>query len=93
MRFYNNEKTETVSDYPPEDGYAGDAYSPNGDSDSEVVQCPPHTTERKLLMRIDLHVIPFLCIMYLLAFLDRINIGNANVFGLSEELGLEEGNK
>ena len=36
---------------------------------------------------------PFLCIMYLLAFLDRVNIGNANVFGLSEELGLETGNK
>lgn len=28
-----------------------------------------------------------------LAFLDRVNIGNANVFGLSEELDLETGNK
>lgn len=35
------------------------------------VQCPPHTTERKLVRRIDLHVVPFLCILYLLAFLDR----------------------
>jgi hypothetical protein len=33
------------------------------------VQCPPHTTERRLLVKIDLHVVPFLCIMYLLAFL------------------------
>jgi hypothetical protein len=33
------------------------------------VSCPPHTTERKLLTRIDLRVVPFLCIMYLLAFL------------------------
>ena len=37
----------------------------------ELVACPPHTTESKLITRIDLHVIPFLCIMYLLAFLDR----------------------
>jgi hypothetical protein len=37
----------------------------------ELVTCPPHTTEAKLVRRIDLHVIPFLCIMYLLAFLDR----------------------
>ncbi|KAF3032605.1 hypothetical protein E8E12_003373 [Didymella heteroderae] len=58
----------------------------------ELVQCPPHTTEAKLLRRIDLHVIPFLCIMYLLAFLDRVNIANANVFGLSKELKLD-GNK
>uniref|UniRef100_A0A8H7K111 Major facilitator superfamily (MFS) profile domain-containing protein n=1 Tax=Bionectria ochroleuca TaxID=29856 RepID=A0A8H7K111_BIOOC len=54
------------------------------------VQCPPHTTERRLLVKIDLHVVPFLCIMYLLAFLDRVNISNANVFGLSTELGLKK---
>ncbi|CAG9952820.1 unnamed protein product [Clonostachys rosea f. rosea IK726] len=54
------------------------------------VQCPPHTTERRLMTKIDLHVVPFLCIMYLLAFLDRVNISNANVFGLSTELGLEK---
>jgi MFS family permease len=58
-----------------------------------MVQCPAHTTERKLLMKIDLHVIPYLCVMYLLAFLDRVNIGNANVFGLSKELGIVNGTK
>jgi hypothetical protein len=31
--------------------------------------------------------------MYLLAFLDRVNIANANVFGLSKELGIDGGNK
>jgi len=39
--------------------------------DGTPIPCPPHTTERKLVAKIDLHVIPFLCIMYLLAFLDR----------------------
>lgn len=53
-----------------------------------MVVCPAHTTERKLVTKIDLHVVPFLCIMYLLAFLDRVNIANANVFGLSKELDL-----
>ncbi|KAF2117743.1 major facilitator superfamily domain-containing protein [Lophiotrema nucula] len=62
-------------------------------ADPHAVVCPPHTTERKLVTRIDLHVIPFLCIMYLLAFLDRVNIANANVFGLSAELDLLDGNK
>lgn len=38
-----------------------------------MVVCPPHTTERKLITKIDLHVVPFLCIMYLLAFLDRVS--------------------
>ena len=54
----------------------------------DMVVCPAHTTERKLVTKIDLHVVPFLCIMYLLAFLDRVNIANANVFGLSKELDL-----
>jgi hypothetical protein len=35
------------------------------------MQCPPGTTERALVNKIDWRVIPFLCIMYLLAFLDR----------------------
>lgn len=31
--------------------------------------CPPHTTEARLLAKIDARVLPFLCVMYLLAFL------------------------
>lgn len=52
------------------------------------VVCPPHTTERKLMAKIDFRVIPFLCILYLLAFLDRVNIGNAKSFGLAKDLHL-----
>ncbi|KAH7166485.1 major facilitator superfamily domain-containing protein [Dactylonectria macrodidyma] len=51
--------------------------------------CPPCTTDRKLVFRIDTHVVPCLCLMYILAFLDRVNIANANIFGLSEELKLD----
>lgn len=80
-------KTEEVhdSDVP--------AYDSNYEDAPETVLCPAHTTERKLVTRIDLHVIPFLCVMYLLAFLDRVNIANANVFGLSKELKIVDGNK
>lgn len=52
------------------------------------VVCPPHTTEMKLMTKIDFRVIPFLCILYLLAFLDRVNIANAKIFGLAKDLGL-----
>jgi MFS family permease len=80
-----NEKTASVDSPVYADGSDGlDAVAAAGE-----VKCPPHTTERKLLAKIDFRVIPFLCIMYLLAFLDRVNISNAEVFGLSKELGLE----
>ncbi|KAF4125484.1 Major Facilitator Superfamily [Geosmithia morbida] len=66
---------------------ARDSSNDGNESPSDVA-CPSHTTDRKLLWKIDSHVVPFLCIMYLWAFLDRVNIANANVFGMAEELGL-----
>ena len=42
--------------------------------------------ERHLLWKCDVHVIPVLFLMYTLAFLDRINIGNAKIQGLAKEL-------
>jgi hypothetical protein len=53
---------DAKQEYPHQDG---------GRDDDLGVPCPPGTTERALVNRIDWKVIPFLCIMYLLAFLDR----------------------
>lgn len=36
----------------------------------------------------DLHIVPWLALLYLLSFLDRSNIGNANLFGLSVDIKL-----
>lgn len=40
--------------------------------------------DRKLVWRLDLILIPWLCLLYLMAFLDRTNIGNAKIAGLSK---------
>ncbi|EAW08971.1 putative MFS transporter [Aspergillus clavatus NRRL 1] len=45
------------------------------------------------MAKIDWHVIPCLCVMYLLAFLDRVNISNAAILGLQEDLNIESGTK
>jgi hypothetical protein len=34
--------------------------------------------------------VPWLSLLYLLSFLDRSNIGNANLFGLSKHLKLDQ---
>lgn len=47
----------------------------------------PHA-QRHWLIFSDLHLLPWLSFLYLLSFLDRTNIGNANLFGLSADLGL-----
>ncbi|KAI1073453.1 putative allantoate permease [Whalleya microplaca] len=44
--------------------------------------------EVKLMRKIDLHVLPMLFLIYVMAFLDRANISNALTMSLPEELGL-----
>ncbi len=44
---------------------------------------------RKLVRKIDLTLIPFLALLYLLSFLDRTNIGNARLDTLEKDLGLD----
>ncbi|KAI9729072.1 MAG: hypothetical protein M1828_000157 [Chrysothrix sp. TS-e1954] len=56
--------------------------------DDLVVPSLSQSSETKLLTKIDLHVIPVLLIMFILTFLDKVNIANAQVYGLSEDLGL-----
>ncbi|CAG8146546.1 unnamed protein product [Penicillium olsonii] len=45
--------------------------------------------EKRLLWKLDIHVVPILMFLFLLAFLDRINIGNARLQGLEKDLGME----
>ena len=44
--------------------------------------------EKRLLWKCDLHVVPILTVLFMLAFLDRINIGNARLMGLEKDLGM-----
>lgn len=48
------------------------------------------TDERRLLRKIDLHVVPMMVLFYLLSFLDRTNIGNAKINGLTTDLKLSD---
>lgn len=44
--------------------------------------------ENRILRKMDLRIIPMLAVLYLLAFLDRGNVGNAKIEGLLEDLNL-----
>lgn len=46
---------------------------------------------KRILRKVDLHLLPLLTFLYILSFLDRSNIANANVAGMSEDLGLSGG--
>lgn len=52
---------------------------------------PPNTSAidpKKTLRKMDLHLIPMLALLYLLSFLDRGNIGNAKIEGLTDDLNM-----
>ncbi|POS72970.1 major facilitator superfamily transporter [Diaporthe helianthi] len=56
------------------------------DPDAHLSEAERASIDRKLVWRLDLVMIPWLSLLYLLAFLDRTNIGNAKIAGLSDDL-------
>ncbi|KAJ7134646.1 major facilitator superfamily domain-containing protein [Mycena epipterygia] len=55
--------------------------------ESESVLDPFDSPEdRKLVRKIDFRLIPILTLLYLLSFLDRTNVGNAKILGLTTDL-------
>ncbi|KAL4808420.1 major facilitator superfamily domain-containing protein [Aspergillus unguis] len=68
-----------------------------GMSDKEVeAQAVDHNdihidpaAEKALIRKLDGWLIPPVMLLYLLSFLDRVNIGNARLYGMEEDLGLE----
>ncbi|GMK56081.1 hypothetical protein CspeluHIS016_0211370 [Cutaneotrichosporon spelunceum] len=63
----------------------------NNDASSESIDLEAlDVDEKRLIRKIDYHLVPWLAFLYLLSFLDRSNIGNANIFGLSKHLNLNE---
>lgn len=64
--------TITAEKFGPDQHANHDGIESGSDREDERPTCPPHTTERRLLAKIDMRVLPFLCIMYLLAFLGKV---------------------
>ena len=47
------------------------------------------TMEKRLLRKLDIHVVPIIGLLYMCAFIDRINIGNARIQGLEKDLRMK----
>ncbi|KAG7284784.1 hypothetical protein NEMBOFW57_009396 [Staphylotrichum longicolle] len=77
----------------PDDGGAT-GIMPLRSSSSETSGAPiDPEAERRLLRKLDLTLFPVFFVIYMMAFLDRINISNASIQGLTAELHLDEGNR
>ncbi|KAL1634859.1 hypothetical protein SLS58_010488 [Diplodia intermedia] len=58
--------------------------------DSERLPCEPFDPkiERRILRKLDFQVVPLLCILFLISFIDRSNVANAKIQGMEEDLNL-----
>ncbi len=57
------------------------------DDEAELADIDP-ALDRRLTRKFDFHIVPWLFGLWLLAFIDRSNIGNANIVGLPSDLHL-----
>jgi hypothetical protein len=75
---------------PQDDGTSEDAST--RESKTSTVEDATHVVkpERKTLAKLDLLLVSSMSALYLVAFLDRTNIGNARVAGLQADLGISD---
>ncbi|KZP33756.1 MFS general substrate transporter [Athelia psychrophila] len=52
---------------------------------SSIKEYTVEEQERKLVRKLDRRILPILCLLYLFAYLDRTNLGNARLMGLPED--------
>ncbi|KAG0287258.1 hypothetical protein BGZ98_004735 [Dissophora globulifera] len=52
---------------------------------------PDPEYEKKVVKKLDKNLLPLLGILYLFSYLDRVNIGNARLFGLEDDVKLSDG--
>lgn len=52
----------------------------------DLLPLDPDTEEKNLLRKLDKRILPITCLLYLFAYLDRSNLGNARLLGLPEDV-------
>ncbi|THH00323.1 hypothetical protein EW145_g7104 [Phellinidium pouzarii] len=62
-----------------------DISATSGDADSRRSTLELSPEERRLVRKLDMRILPIACLMYLFAFLDRSNLGNARLQGLPQD--------
>lgn len=65
-------------------------HSADNFEDSAELYIDP-AAQRKLLLKLDCYLAPVFTIIFLAAYLDRANIGNAASAGMTKDLGLTSG--
>jgi hypothetical protein len=86
MDFIKYEKPASEDSPPASMGNASDEYTHDIAPGIEPID---RAAEKKLVRKCDFNVLPVITVLYSLAFVDRINIGNARLQGLEKDLRMK----
>ncbi|KAF8969302.1 hypothetical protein BGZ46_010691 [Entomortierella lignicola] len=75
-----------IDDYGKYGGYGN-----GGDGYGSAIFRVDSELEAKIVRKLDRNLLPLLGILYLFSYLDRVNIGNARLFGLEEDVKMSDG--
>ncbi|CAK7217072.1 hypothetical protein SCUCBS95973_003027 [Sporothrix curviconia] len=57
--------------------------------DVDLASSDARALTRRILWKMDTRILPVLALLFLCSFLDRTNVGNARLYGLEKELGMD----
>ncbi|KAJ5670806.1 uncharacterized protein N7477_006169 [Penicillium maclennaniae] len=83
---YDN--TSQLSDLEKDLSDSSDRVAGFADPDAGLSDEERAKIDRRLLWKLDLRLLPWLSLLYLVSFLDRTNIGNAKIVGLTKDLNM-----
>ncbi|PHH92793.1 hypothetical protein CDD83_4952 [Cordyceps sp. RAO-2017] len=86
-----DDKTGPVAKAAVDNSSSGSDADNLHDPDAGLSEEERRAAERRLLWKLDLQLIPWLSLLYLVCFLDRTNIGNAKIAHLERDLGIDPG--
>lgn len=64
----------------------------SAEENERILEPWSHREQKKLIRRVDYRLVPICGLMYCVSLLDRTNLSNAAIAGMSEELVLEDVN-
>ncbi|EMC98131.1 hypothetical protein BAUCODRAFT_574206 [Baudoinia panamericana UAMH 10762] len=89
VKAYDNDKVEFAAQPIPSDQSSGEELHTVEKGFNDGVVELPLAEQKRILRKVDFRLVPLLALLYLVAFIDRSNIGNAKIAGLSKDLKLK----
>lgn len=81
---YLEDKAGYIASTPEAQDHSGPALAPGEKEDK---------TTRRLIRKIDIRLLPVLAVIYAFALIDRVNLPNARIAGMDEDLQLSVGDR